>query len=86
MQFTSELAQVSAEDFARILVEETELKLIVIGRDFALGRNREGTPERLAELGLDLGFEVQPIELLPEDGAPVSSDARARGAGGRIDG
>ena len=73
VQFTSELAQVSAEDFARILVEETGLKLIVIGRDFALGRNREGTPQRLAELGLDLGFEVQPIELLPEDGAPVSS-------------
>ena len=73
VQFTSELAQVSAEDFARILVEETGLKLIVIGRDFALGRNREGTPERLAELGLDLGFEVQPIELLPEDGGPVSS-------------
>ena len=73
VQFTSELAQVSAEDFARILVEETGLKLLVTGHDFALGRNREGTPERLAELGLDLGFEVQPIELLPEDGAPVSS-------------
>jgi riboflavin kinase/FMN adenylyltransferase len=73
VQFTSELAQVSAEDFARILVEEAGLKLFVTGHDFALGRNREGTPERLAELGLDLGFEVQPIELLPEDGAPVSS-------------
>ena len=72
--FTSELAQVSAADFARVLAEEAGLRLLVTGRDFALGRNREGTPERLAEIGLDLGFEVQPIGLLAgAGGAPVSS-------------
>ena len=84
VQFTSELAQVSAQDFARILVEEAGLKLLVAGHDFAIGRNREGTMEQLAGVGLELGFEVQPIELLPEDGAPVSStrirDALAAGA------
>ena len=79
VQFTSELAQVSAEDFARVLVEEAGLKLLVTGHDFALGRGREGNPERLAEIGLDLGYEVQPIELLPEDGTPVSS-TRVRNA------
>ena len=84
VQFTSELAQVSAEDFVRVLTEEAGMKLLVSGHDFVFGRNREGTVERLGELGPDLGFEVLPIDLLPEDGTPVSStrvrDALAEGA------
>ncbi len=79
VQFTSELAQVSAQDFVRVLTEEAGMKLLVAGHDFVVGRNREGTLERLGELGPDLGFEVLPIDLLPEDGTPVSS-TRVRNA------
>lgn len=79
VQFTSELAQVSAEDFASILVEETGLKLLVTGHDFTLGRNREGSSDQLKRIGTNLGFEVYPIELLPKDGEPVSS-TRVRNA------
>jgi riboflavin kinase/FMN adenylyltransferase len=73
VQFTSELAQVSAEDFARVLYEAAGMRLLMVGQDFALGRNREGTVERLAEIGKDVGFEVRPIELLPLEDGPVSS-------------
>jgi riboflavin kinase/FMN adenylyltransferase len=64
--FTSELAQSSAEDFARSLREDLQMALLVAGPDLALGRGREGTPERMRELGEQLGFEVSivPFESL----------------------
>ena len=43
LAFTSELAQLSAEEFLSLLVEELEMRLLVVGPDFALGRNRAGT-------------------------------------------
>ncbi|MDA1062351.1 MAG: bifunctional riboflavin kinase/FAD synthetase [Chloroflexi bacterium] len=79
VQFTSEVAQVSAEDFARVLYEEAGMRLLMVGQDFALGRNREGTVERLAEIGAEIGFAVAPIELLPLEDGPVSS-TRVRNA------
>lgn len=75
LQFTSELQQVSAEDFCRLLVEEARVRLIVVGADFRLGRGGEGTVERLAEIGREQGFEVLPVGLLDhgEGSAPISS-------------
>src|SRR5262245_45077108 len=64
VQFTSELSQVSAEDFVRVLVEDAGLRLMVVGEDFAVGRGREGNVPRLTELGAQLGFEVIPVGLL----------------------
>ena len=51
VSFTSEFAQTDAGDFVRMLVEEFNLALLVIGEDFALGRQRGGDPETLAALG-----------------------------------
>ena len=73
LQFTSELQQVSAADFARLLVEEAGLRLLVVGEDFRLGRGGEGTIEVLTALGEELGFEVLPIPLLGDDTDRVSS-------------
>jgi riboflavin kinase / FMN adenylyltransferase len=64
LQFTSELQQVSAEDFMRLLVEEARVRLVVVGEDFRLGRGGEGTTQRLAEIGAEQGFEVVPVPLL----------------------
>jgi riboflavin kinase/FMN adenylyltransferase len=79
VSFTSELAQVSAEEFVRLLVHEARARLLVIGADFALGRGREGTAERLAELGAPLGLEIIPFELVAADEAKVSSTRIRRG-------
>jgi len=73
LQFTSELQQVSAADFARLLVEEAGLRLLVVGEDFRLGRGGEGTIEVLTALGDELGFEVLPVPLLGDDTDRVSS-------------
>ena len=68
VSFTSEFAQTEAGDFVRMLVEELNLKRLIIGEDFALGRQRGGDPETLAQLGEELGFEVDVIDLIPDNG------------------
>lgn len=86
LEFTSDLAQVSAEDFARLLAEEAGLRLLVVGEDFALGRGREGDVARLTELGRELDFEVAPVALVADDEAHVSSTrTRAALAGGDME-
>ena len=79
LQFTSELQQVSAYDFVRILVEETQMRLLVVGEDFHLGRGREGDVERLSGFGRELGFEVIALRLLESADERVSS-TRVRNA------
>lgn len=79
IDFTSELAQVSATDFMSVLVEEARLRLLVVGEDFALGRGREGTVPRLSQIGAELGFEVIGVPLLAASADRVSS-TRVRGA------
>jgi riboflavin kinase/FMN adenylyltransferase len=64
LEFTRELSQVTAEDFVTMLVEETRMRLLVVGEDFALGKGREGTVARLTELGAAHGFEVVGVPLL----------------------
>ena len=75
LPFTSELAQLSAREFVSLLVEELEMKLLIVGPDFVLGRRREGTVEVLRQLGRDLGFRVEVAELLVEGGEKVGSSS-----------
>ncbi|MEZ4502752.1 MAG: bifunctional riboflavin kinase/FAD synthetase [Dehalococcoidia bacterium] len=79
IDFTSELAQVSARDFVSVLHDEARVRLIVVGEDFALGRGREGNVDRLTELGAEIGFEVIGVSLHHELDDRVSS-TRVRGA------
>ncbi|MYC30362.1 MAG: bifunctional riboflavin kinase/FAD synthetase [Chloroflexi bacterium] len=64
LEFTEELAQLSAREFVSLLVDSLNMKGLVVGPDFALGRNREGTTGRLAELGQEMGFFVYVSEPL----------------------
>ncbi len=75
LPFTSELAQLSAEDFLRMLVDELDMKLLVVGPDFALGRNRAGTIGVMRQAGERLGFRVEVAPLLAEDGEKVGSSS-----------
>jgi riboflavin kinase/FMN adenylyltransferase len=75
LPFTSELAQLSPEDFLRMLVEELQMKLLIVGPDFALGRNRAGTIGVMRQAGQRLGFRVEVAPLLAEEGEKVGSSA-----------
>lgn len=81
LTFTSELQQVSAEDFTRLLVEEARMRLLVVGEDFRLGRGGEGTVDRLRAIGAEQGFEVVAVPLLADSAAQVKiSSTRVREA------
>jgi len=72
--FDAALAGTTAEDFVR----ERLLRLIgaagvVTGEDFTFGRGRGGNVEVLKSFGADLGFSVDAVGPIEEDGEPVSS-------------
>ncbi len=88
LAFTSELAQLSPKEFLSLLVEELEMRLLVAGPDFALGRNRAGTIGVMRQIGESLGFSVEVASLLAEDDEKVGSSsirqALAQGDLGRV--
>lgn len=71
--FTSDVANLSARQFVALLREEMRMRVLVVGPDFALGRGREGTPEVLADLGREEGFEVVVVPPLTHERERFSS-------------
>jgi len=75
LSFTRELAQLSARQFVSLLKKYLRMRGMVIGPDFALGRNREGTTNTLCALGQDMDFSVTVIPPIMVNGEMVSSTA-----------
>ncbi len=63
IEFTLEFAAISARDFVKdVLVDKLEIKEIVVGYDYAFGRNREGNIKVLREMGHLLNFNVRQVD------------------------
>lgn len=75
--FTLETAQVSPNAFMEMLVEHLGLAVLVVGPDFALGRNRSGDLPTLHALGRDLGFRIEVIEPVAQ-GEEIVRSSRIR--------
>jgi len=75
LPFTHELAQLSARQFVSLLKKYLRMRGVVIGPDFALGRNREGSTSSLYTLGQDMNFSVTVIPPIVINGEVVSSTA-----------
>jgi riboflavin kinase/FMN adenylyltransferase len=73
LPFSSELAKLSARSFVQLLKQHLKMRGLIIGPDFALGRNREGDSEKLRILGEEMGFSVEVIPPVVIDGMVVSS-------------
>jgi len=73
--FTSELAQLSARDFVQLMEDELKVRFMLEGPDHALGRGREGTVAVLADLGREMGYQLEVLEALTEGQLVVSSTA-----------
>ncbi len=73
--FDAETAALPAGDFVRLLCDRLDMKALVIGPDFALGRGREGDTGFLKTLGKDACFTVDVVEPLDDDGVRVGSTA-----------
>ena len=73
LEFTDELSQVTARQFAELLSGTMRMKGLVLGPDSALGRGREGGLEYMQAEGERLGFWVRSVDPLEIDGQPVKS-------------
>lgn len=71
--------------FVRRIAERVDLAGFLMTPDSAFGHDRGGTPETVAELGRDLGYDVAVIPALEIDGRAVRSAAiRAAIAAGNL--
>ncbi|MGO8685972.1 MAG: bifunctional riboflavin kinase/FAD synthetase [Candidatus Dormibacteria bacterium] len=73
VNFTHEVSQWSAELFCERLLDRFDLRRLVVGPGFALGRDRQGDAGFLRALGAERGFTVETVEAESEDGEPISS-------------
>ncbi len=71
--FTRELAGQTAEKFMRYVKSRIGLQRLLVGYDFALGRGREGNGARLAEIGREIGYDVEILPALSISGEIISS-------------
>jgi riboflavin kinase / FMN adenylyltransferase len=65
----------SAEDFVREVLDRClAARLVVVGEDFHFGHGRAGNVNLLRRMGADLGFDVDPLELVATDGRPAAGE------------
>ncbi|MCH8894571.1 MAG: bifunctional riboflavin kinase/FAD synthetase [Chloroflexi bacterium] len=73
LEFTLELAQVTAADFAKLLAESLNMKGLVLGPDSAVGKDRQGDLAFMQQQGEQLGFWARSVEPFEIEGQPVKS-------------
>ena len=71
--FTHDVSLITASDFTASLRRHLGMRGLVVGADFALGHNREGTPGLLKDLGEEQGFVLKVAEDRMVNGERVSS-------------
>ena len=71
--FDEAVAEFSAKDFLCLLKRELGMKGLVVGPDFQMGKNREAGVERLSDLGKEIGFTLEIIELQEQSDMEIRS-------------
>ena len=71
--FNHDVAALSPEDFMAKLQDHMDLQKLLIGYDFALGKNRVGDAEYLTQMGLKDGYTVQQFPPLSDTESVISS-------------
>jgi riboflavin kinase/FMN adenylyltransferase len=72
-EFTRRLSSVTPEQFVAMIQVDCTLVELWVGPDFAMGRGRSGTPEKMAEIGRHEGFSVAVMAPHSHGGEIVSS-------------
>lgn len=73
LTFTPKLAQLSARKFISLIKNYLNMRGILVGPDFALGKGKEGNIDVLRSLGCEMGFSVDVIPPFKINGEIVSS-------------
>lgn len=72
-KFNQDFANLSPREFLSGLKKKLGLAVLVIGQDFALGKDREGTLPVIKELGRELGYKVEVIRQVNFGDEAISS-------------
>lgn len=75
LSFTRQLAQIGARQFVGLLKKHLRMRGLMVGPDFALGRNREGNADTLRLIGADMHFSVSIVPPVKVGDEVVSSTA-----------
>jgi len=79
LPFTLDLAKLAPEEFVRdILVNDLNVRAVLVGENFRFGHKQAGDAARLRELGTELGFEVLILPPVICRGEIISSTAIRR--------
>lgn len=73
LSFTKEMAALSPSEFLEQYLYPLNLKQLVIGYDFHLGKSRSGDLEVLSKIGEQDGFKVEQVSPLMLGNEPISS-------------
>ncbi len=73
--FTRDTAQTEPRAFVEMLVRHLGMAGLVVGPDFALGRNRSGDIPMLRALGEEVGYAVETVEPVAWNGIAARSSA-----------
>ncbi|MFZ5975561.1 MAG: bifunctional riboflavin kinase/FAD synthetase [Bacillota bacterium] len=71
--FTKALSQTEYDHFVRNLMLTIPIRDIVIGFNYRMGKNGQGTPEKITALGNELGFSVHVVQPVLYKDAAISS-------------
>ena len=78
LEFTRELSNLSAREFLALLSSHLKMRGLVVGPDFAMGHNRDGTIPIIEQIGTDLGFWVRTVDPIYLGEGVVKSSAIRR--------
>lgn len=73
--FDKRISQLSAKEFITGLYDDFQFQELLVGYDFALGKNREGDSSLLQNIGAELGYAVQFVPAYKVAGRLVSSSS-----------
>jgi len=73
LTFTPRMAALTALEFMRILSDHLQHKRLLVGENFTLGKDQQGTLNLLGIIGKKLGYALDIIPLATENGEKISS-------------
>ncbi len=73
LKFTQALADIDARSFMLGLKDSIDLRHLLAGHNFTLGKDRGGTVAYLTEIGKEIGYEVEVVDPVKDGGENISS-------------
>ena len=73
IKFDRQIAQLSSHDFLQVLYEKLRMRHLVVGPDFAMGHNRDGSLETLPGIARHIGFSFNVVDLMTDPAGRVKS-------------